>query len=246
MTKKPRKSSNAGAKPRRFFRLFSHEKLLTPNLFTNLTSVIWHLTSQNKNIVQKFKTVTSSVVPLPIEDIDTDQIIPARFLKATTREGFGDNLFRDWRYFPDGKPKPDVVFNNPIYSGQILVAGKNFGCGSSREHAAWAIFDYGFRVVVSSYFADIFKGNALNNGLLPVTVSPAFLDRIFTAVEQNPDTQIKVDLERQTIELPEASISENFEIDAYKKMCLLNGYDDIDFLLSKKEVILSFEESKVH
>lgn len=191
--------------------------------------------------MEKFKTIVSNAIPLPIEEVDTDQIIPARFLKATTREGFGDNLFRDWRYHPDDSPKADFVLNNTIYGGQILVAGKNFGCGSSREHAAWAIYDYGIRVVVSSFFADIFRGNALNNGLLPVQVSEDFLHQIFSAIEKNPSTQIKVDLQQQSIELEVEGLKEQFEIDPYKKMCLVNGYDDIDYLISIKEEIKAFE-----
>ena len=183
--------------------------------------------------------ISSTAVPIHLENVDTDQIIPARFLKATTREGFGDNLFRDWRYNSDGSPKKDFILNNPTYSGKILVAGKNFGCGSSREHAAWAIKDAGFDVVVSSFFADIFKNNALNNFLLPVTVSEAFLQQIFAAVESDPKTTIAVDLESQTITVN--GKSESFEINNYKKTCLLNGYDDIDFLLSLKPEIEAFE-----
>jgi len=185
--------------------------------------------------------IASTAVPVHLENVDTDQIIPARFLKATTREGFGDNLFRDWRYNSDGTPKQDFVLNNPTYSGKILVAGKNFGCGSSREHAAWAIKDAGFDVVVSSFFADIFKNNALNNFLLPVTVSEAFLQHIFSAIEKDPKTTISVDLEKQTITAGEKS--ESFEINNYKKTCLLNGYDDIDFLLSLKPEIEAFEKT---
>ncbi|MFN7115985.1 MAG: 3-isopropylmalate dehydratase small subunit [Saprospiraceae bacterium] len=191
--------------------------------------------------MEKFQTLISTAVPLPIEDVDTDQIIPARFLKATTREGFGDNLFRDWRYHSDNTPKADFVLNNPIYDGQILVAGRNFGCGSSREHAAWAIHDYGFKVVVSSFFADIFRGNALNNGLLPVQVSQDFLHQIFSAIETNPTTKLSVNLERQEITLLESGLSEVFDIDSYKKVCMLNGYDDIDYLLSLKDQIEAFE-----
>jgi len=187
-----------------------------------------------------FKHVQSTVVPLPIENIDTDQIIPARFLKATTREGFGDNLFRDWRYDNQENPK-DFVLNHPTYSGKILVAGKNFGCGSSREHAAWAIVDYGFDVVVSSFFADIFKGNALNNGLLPVQVSDAFLAKIFEAVFADPLTIIDVDLEKQEITIASTGEKESFEINAYKKACLINGYDDIDYILSHKAEIDAYE-----
>jgi 3-isopropylmalate/(R)-2-methylmalate dehydratase small subunit len=193
--------------------------------------------------IEKFQKLVSTVVPLPIENVDTDQIIPARFLKAVERKGFGDNLFRDWRYKKDGAPNPDFVLNNPRYSGQILVAGKNFGSGSSREHAAWAVYDAGFRVVVSSFFADIFKSNVLNNGLLPVQVSDDFLTEIFATVEANPSAQFEVDLESQTITNIETGISVNFEINTYKKECLLNGYDDIDFLLSLKTEILAFEQA---
>jgi 3-isopropylmalate/(R)-2-methylmalate dehydratase small subunit len=191
--------------------------------------------------MDKFKTIASTAVPLNIEDIDTDQIIPARFLKATNREGFGDNLFRDWRYNADNTEKPDFVLNDKKYKGKILVAGKNFGCGSSREHAAWAIHDYGFSVVVSSFFADIFKNNALNNGLLPVIVSDDFLQSIFNAIEENPSTELVVDLEKQTITLNNQS--ENFEINPYKKTCMINGYDDIDYLLSIKDKVLSYEQN---
>ena len=190
-----------------------------------------------------FKTLQSTVVPLPIENIDTDQIIPARFLKATTREGFGDNLFRDWRYTADNQPKSAFVLNSPTYHGKVLAAGKNFGCGSSREHAAWAIYDAGFRVVVSSFFADIFKGNALNNSLLPVQVSDTFLARLFEQVEANPGATVTVDLENQRITLPDGTW-EPFEINAYKKACLLNGYDDIDYLLSLQEDIVAFENAR--
>lgn len=189
---------------------------------------------------EKFSTLTSTLIPLPVENIDTDQIIPARFLKATTREGFGDNLFRDWRYDGDGNSKPDFVLNKAKYSGKILVAGKNFGCGSSREHAAWALYDYGFRVVISSFFADIFKNNALNNALLPVQVSDAFLKKLFNSVEDNTATEVTVNLESQTIKLPDGS-SESFEINPYKKTCLINGYDDIDYLLSQREAIREFD-----
>jgi len=185
--------------------------------------------------------ITSTTVPVHLENVDTDQIIPARFLKATTRDGFGDNLFRDWRYNSDGTPKPDFILNNPTYSGRILVAGKNFGCGSSREHAAWAIKDAGFDVVVSSFFADIFSNNALNNFLLPVTVSDNFLKQLFTAIEKDPKTTISVNLEAQTITLD--GKPEKFEINNYKKTCLLNGYDDIDFLLSLKPEIEAFEKT---
>lgn len=196
--------------------------------------------------MQAFSTITSTAIPLPIEDIDTDQIIPARFLKATTREGFGDNLFRDWRFHTDGTPKTDFVLNNPTYNGQILVAGRNFGCGSSREHAAWAIYDYGFRVVVSSFFADIFKGNALNNGLLPLTVSPDFLHQILRAIEDDPHANFTVDLAEQQFFIRSTNASTSFEIDAYKKMCLLNGQDDIDFLLHLKDDIAAFEQKRAH
>ena len=182
-------------------------------------------------------------MPLPIENVDTDQIIPARFLKAVERKGFGDNLFRDWRYNKDGSPKADFPLNNSTYSGKILVGGKNFGSGSSREHAAWAIYDYGFRVVVSSFFADIFKGNALNNGLLPVVVSPGFLQKIFNEIDKNPDTKFKVDLEKQTFTISATGESEVFEINPYKKHCLQNGLDDIDFLVDMKDEIESFEVS---
>lgn len=186
----------------------------------------------------------SSYVPLNIENVDTDQIIPARFLKATTRDGFGKNLFRDWRYEDDDetKPKADFVLNQPHYKANILVAGKNFGCGSSREHAAWAILDYGFKAVVSSFFADIFKNNALNNGLLPVTVSEGFLQKMFNQENQSP---ITIDLQKQTITLDAPGDRESFEISPYKKTCMLNGYDDIDYLLSIKEDIITFETEKV-
>jgi 3-isopropylmalate/(R)-2-methylmalate dehydratase small subunit len=190
----------------------------------------------------KFTTLTSTAVPLPIENIDTDQIIPARFLKATTREGFGENLFRDWRYDKNGQPKADFVMNSPIYGGEILVAGKNFGCGSSREHAAWAIDGAGYRAVVSSFFADIFRNNALNNGLLPVTVSEQMLAAIFAAVESNPKTEIKIDLPAQTIEIVGTKHKESFEIAPYKKQCLVNGYDDVDFLVSIRADIEAFEQ----
>jgi len=193
--------------------------------------------------IEKFQKLISTVVPLPIENVDTDQIIPARFLKAVERKGFGDNLFRDWRYKKDGTPNADFVLNNSRFSGQILVAGKNFGSGSSREHAAWAVYDAGFRVVVSSFFADIFKSNVLNNGLLPVQVPDAFLAEIFQTVEIDPAAQFEVDLEHQTITILKAGISVNFDINPYKKECLLNGYDDIDFLLSLKNEIIAFEQA---
>ena len=190
----------------------------------------------------KFTTLHSTVVPLPIENIDTAQIIPARFLKATTREGFGENLFRDWRYDKDGTPKEDFVMNSPLYRGQILVAGKNFGCGSSREHAAWAIDGAGFRAVVSSHFADIFRNNALNNGLLPVVVSEQMLSAIFRAVEADPKAELLIDLPAQTIELVGSDFKESFEIAPYKKECLMNGYDDVDFLVSIRSEIEAFEQ----
>ncbi len=193
--------------------------------------------------MEKFTTIQTTAVPLNMEDVDTDQIIPARFLKATTREGFGDNLFRDWRYHNDNLLKEDFVLNNPVYSGKILVVGKNFGCGSSREHAAWAIHDYGFKVVVSSFFADIFKNNALNNGLLPVVVSPEFSQKLFSEIEINPQTEIKVDLEKQEIEILTTQEKESFDINPYKKTCMINGYDDIDFLLSLKDKVETFEMS---
>ncbi len=195
--------------------------------------------------IDKFHTIESTCVPLPIDNVDTDQIIPARFLKATSREGFGDNLFRDWRYDKNNQPKSDFVLNKNTYSGLILVGGKNFGSGSSREHAAWAIYDYGFKVVVSSFFADIFKGNALNNGLLPVQVSEKFLNSLFEEIEKNPDTKVQVDLEKQQITILSTGVSEKFDISPYKKTCLLNGYDDIDYLLSIKDKIESFEKSRI-
>jgi len=191
--------------------------------------------------MEKFTTLTSTVVPLPIENVDTDQIIPARFLKATSKEGFGDNLFRDWRYDSNNRPHPDFVLNNPLYEGSILVAGKNFGSGSSREHAAWALAGYGFRVVVSSFFADIFKNNALNNGVLPVVVSEAFLQEIFDAVYSDAKSTLSVDLEKQIIRNNAKGREESFSINAYKKNCLLQGYDDIDFLLSNKDKIQAWE-----
>jgi 3-isopropylmalate/(R)-2-methylmalate dehydratase small subunit len=191
-----------------------------------------------------FIKIISTCVPVPTENIDTDQIIPARFLKATSREGFGENLFRDWRYDKEGKPKPEFVLNNPIYSGEILVAGKNFGSGSSREHAAWAIIDYGFKVVVSSFFADIFKSNSLNTGLLPVQVSDAFLESLFNTIQQDPETQVEVDLEKQEIKIVESGETEKFDIRPYNKMCLINGYDDIEYILSMKDKILEFEQNR--
>ncbi|HAK76818.1 MAG TPA: 3-isopropylmalate dehydratase small subunit [Runella sp.] len=192
----------------------------------------------------KFTILTSSAVPLPLENVDTDQIIPARFLKATERKGFGDNLFRDWRYNGDDTPKADFVLNNPLYSGQILVGGRNFGSGSSREHAAWAIYDYGFRCVVSSFFADIFKNNSINVGILPVTVSPAFLDKIFQAIEKDANTELTVNLPEQTITIVSTGESESFDINGYKKHNLINGYDDIDYLQAMKEEIGVFEAAR--
>jgi 3-isopropylmalate/(R)-2-methylmalate dehydratase small subunit len=195
--------------------------------------------------MEKFTTLQSTAVPLTIENVDTDQIIPARFLKATDRKGFGDNVFRDWRYNKDGSINRDFVLNNPKFSGDILVAGTNFGCGSSREHAAWAISGYGFKVVVSSFFADIFKGNALNNGILPIQVSDTFLKVLFDAILQEPKTVLEVDLENQFLSLLTSGHKEPFEIDPYKKTCLINGYDDIDYLLSQKDAIEAFETKRV-
>lgn len=194
--------------------------------------------------IEKFNILESTCVPLPIENIDTDQIIPARFLKATSREGFGDNLFRDWRYDKNNRPVPGFVLNDPTYSGSILVAGKNFGSGSSREHAAWAIYDYGFRVVISSFFADIFKNNSLNNGILPVQVSESFLAKLFDAIAANPETVVKVDLPNQEVTITNTGDQEKFEINAYKKECLMNGFDDIDFLLSMKDKITEYEQKR--
>lgn len=191
----------------------------------------------------KFNTLQSSAVPLPIENVDTDQIIPARFLKATERKGFGDNLFRDWRYNSDGSPKEQFVLNNPIYSGKILVGGKNFGSGSSREHAAWAVYDYGFRCVVSSFFADIFRNNCLNVGVLPVQVSAVFLDKIFTAIEADPKTELEVNLPEQKITILATGESESFDINGYKKQNMLNGFDDIDYLLNIQKDIEVFAEN---
>lgn len=188
---------------------------------------------------EKFTQLKSTAVPLPVENIDTDQIIPARFLKATTREGFGDNLFRDWRFDAAGNPVKDFVLNNQTFSGKILVAGKNFGCGSSREHAAWALYDFGFRVVISSFFADIFKNNALNNGLLPVVVSDSYLRQLLDKIRSNPATSVTVDLERQVVTVDGAE--EKFEINQYKKTCLMNGYDDIDYLLSLNKEVRTFD-----
>lgn len=194
--------------------------------------------------MEKLNILQSTCIPLPLENVDTDQIIPARFLKATSKEGFGDNLFRDWRYDKQGNPNPDFVLNNPIYKGQILVAGKNFGSGSSREHAAWAIAGYGFRVVVSSFFADIFKNNAMNNGVLPVVVSDDFLAEVFAAVKQNPAMTLTVNLEKQTITNDMTGRKETFAINSYKKECFLNGFDDIDYLLSRKDKIEEYEQSR--
>jgi len=193
--------------------------------------------------MQKLIKLKSRAIPLPVENIDTDQIIPARFLKSIDKKGFGSNLFRDWRYnVHTGEPNPEFVLNNPKYEGEILVAGNNFGCGSSREHAAWSLTDYGFKVVVSSFFADIFKGNALNNGLLPVKVSESFLKEILTDITENPEKEITVDVENQTITFNDKT--EYFELDSYKKICLINGYDDIDFLISRKQAIQEFELKK--
>ena len=194
--------------------------------------------------MEKFIKLKSTAIPLPTENIDTDQIIPARFLKVTDKIGFGNNLFRDWRFDSDNNPIANFVLNNPIFSGSILVAGDNFGCGSSREHAAWALTDYGFKVIVSSYFADIFKGNALNNGLLPIQVSPDFLKRILEIIEAEPKTKIIVNLEEQTIAIENSDLTELFEIDAYKKICMINGFDDIDFLISNKAKIEEFEKNR--
>lgn len=202
--------------------------------------------------MEKFTTLQATAIPLPIENVDTDQIIPARFLKATDKKGFGNNVFRDWRYDSEGNLNTDFPLNKPEYSdGQILVAGDNFGCGSSREHAAWAIAGYGIKAVISSFFADIFKGNALNNGLLPIQVSPEFLEQLLTCVQKNSKTKITVDLENQVVEfigIYNEQIQkgkESFDIDPYKKVCLINGYDDIDFLVSKKETIEAFEKERV-
>lgn len=194
----------------------------------------------------KFTILKSTAVPMPIENVDTDQIIPARFLKATERKGFGDNLFRDWRYNNDDSPKQDFVLNNPIYSGKILVGGKNFGSGSSREHAAWAIYDYGFRCVVSSFFADIFKNNSINVGILPVQVSPQFLDKIFQAIEKDPQAELEVNLPDQTITILSTGEQESFDINGYKKHNLMNGFDDIDYLRSMKEEIGAFAEKSLY
>jgi 3-isopropylmalate/(R)-2-methylmalate dehydratase small subunit len=193
----------------------------------------------------KFDILESSCVPLPFENVDTDQIIPARFLSATSREGFGDNLFRDWRYKKTGEKNSEFVLNNLKYSGDVLVAGKNFGCGSSREHAVWAIFDYGFRAVVSSFFADIFMGNALNNGLLPIVVSDELLNKLLDLIQKNPMTKVKIDLEKQTFTILSTGDSVKFTINPYKKECMLKGLDDIDFLLSMKNQIAAYETNKI-
>lgn len=195
-------------------------------------------------MIDKFITLTTTAVPLRIENVDTDQIIPARFLKATTKEGFGKQLFYDWRYDAQGNPKADFPLNSPAYGGEILVAGKNFGCGSSREHAAWAIYGAGFKVVVSSFFADIFRNNALNNGLLPVQVSEPFLEKLFNAIASNPAINITIDLINQTIGIPSTGDTESFDINPYKKECLLKGYDDIDYLMNMRTEIETFEKTK--
>ncbi len=195
--------------------------------------------------MEKLNYIKTTAVPLPAQNVDTDQIIPARFLKATSREGFGENLFRDWRYDSEGNPKEKFVLNNPKYSGKVLIAGRNFGCGSSREHAAWALYDYGFRVVISSYYADIFKGNALNNGLLPIEISDDVLQNLLSSIAAYPGLTIEISLENQTLTAPEIDLEVKFEINAYKKECLLNGYDDIDFLLSKMEKIKEFEKKHI-
>ena len=195
--------------------------------------------------MDKFKKIISRAIPLNIENIDTDQIIPARILKTTDKKGFGDHVFRDWRYNKKGEVNPNFVLNNHLYEGNVLIAGDNFGCGSSREHAAWALVGYGFKVIVSSFFADIFKGNALNNGLLPLQVSEKFLKILMKTVQDNPMTEIEVDLENQHISIADKNLSENFEIDPYKKTCLINGYDDIDYLVSKKDLIKAYETQKI-
>jgi len=199
-----------------------------------------------KMAYDKFTILKSTAVPLPIENVDTDQIIPARFLKATKREAFGDNLFRDWRYNPDNTPKEDFVLNNPIYSGKILVGGRNFGSGSSREHAAWAIYDYGFRAVVSSFFADIFKGNSLNIGILPVQVSEEFLDKIFQAIEADPKAELEINLPEETITIVVTGEKETFYINGYKKHNMINGFDDIDYLQAMKSEIMEFEAARIY
>lgn len=193
---------------------------------------------------KKLTKIISTAVPLDMQDVDTDQIIPARFLKATTREGFGLNVFRDWRFDPEGNPKPHFVLNHPNHKGEILIAGHNFGCGSSREHAAWALSDYGFNVVVSSFFADIFKNNALNNSLLPVQVSPEFLRKLFAEVTKDHKTIIEVDIKKQTIGIPSKKLEEKFDINPYKKICIMNGYDDVDYLVSMKKKTEKFEKTR--
>jgi len=195
--------------------------------------------------IAKFNILESTCVPLPAENIDTDQIIPARFLKATSREGFGENLFRDWRFDKRGNPYPDFILNNPDYSGHILIGGKNFGSGSSREHAAWAIYDYGFKVVISSFFADIFKNNALNNGLLPIQLSEKFLNTLFKEVNKNPKVKLRIDLPSQEVTILSSDKKESFEINSYKKDCLINGYDDIDYLINMKDKIIDYEKNRL-
>jgi 3-isopropylmalate/(R)-2-methylmalate dehydratase small subunit len=194
--------------------------------------------------MEKFTLLKSCMVPLAVENVDTDQIIPARFLKSTDRKGFGENLFRDWRFTTDGQTKEDFSLNQRLYKGSILVAGNNFGCGSSREHAAWALADYGFRVVISSFFADIFRGNALNNGILPIQVFPENLQLIFAAIDHEPSVEAIVDIENQKLLIDAAGIAITFEINEYKKMCLINGYDDIDYLISQKEAIEAYEQKR--
>ena len=196
--------------------------------------------------MEKFTTLKSKAIPLNIANIDTDQIIPARFLKATDKKGFGDNVFKDWRYDESGDLKSDFPLNNPKYSGSILVAANNFGCGSSREHAAWALVGYGLKVIISSFFADIFKGNALNNGLLPIQVSETFLEKLFKVIESDANTILTVNLETQSLTVNDTGLSSNFDIDSYKKTCLVNGYDDIDYLINQKEKIKAFELQKTH
>lgn len=196
--------------------------------------------------MEKFTTLKSKAIPLNIANIDTDQIIPARFLKATDKKGFGDNVFKDWRYDESGDLKSDFPLNNPKYSGSILVAANNFGCGSSREHAAWALVGYGLKVIISSFFADIFKGNALNNGLLPIQVSETFLEKLFKVIESDANTILTVNLETQSLMVNDTGLSSNFDIDSYKKTCLINGYDDIDYLINQKEKIKAFELQKTH
>lgn len=197
----------------------------------------------SKKVLNK---IVSTAVPLPVENIDTDQIIPARFLKATTREGFGENVFRDWRFDFDGQPKPHFILNHPHYKGEILIAGHNFGCGSSREHAAWALSDYGFNAVISSFFADIFKNNALNNSLLPVQVTPDFLKMLFDIVHKDHKTVIEIDIEKQIVSVPAKNIYEHFEINPYKKVCIMNGYDDVDYLVSMEKKTKEFEKNRKH